>query len=72
MLCLMLMPSGHVKVLFLACCIACFVSFSEIVTCVFCRSFILLSMTQCLCAVEYFVVLVNYLLKRWAFSFVVV
>ena len=64
----MLMSLGPVELLFLACFIACFVSCSEIVTCVFCSFFIFLSMTLLLCVVEYFVVLVNCLLKCWAFS----
>ena len=69
----MLMSSGPVQLLFLACCIACFVSCSEIVACVFCSFRIFLSMTLLLCVVEYIVVLVNCLLKHWAFSaFVVV
>ena len=59
--------------LFLTFCIACFVSYSEIVTCVFYSFFIFFLSTILLRVVEYFVVLVNCLLKRWAFSeFVVV
>ena len=56
---MMLMSSGPVQ-LVLVCCIACFVSFSEIATCVFCSYFIL-SRTL-LPVVEYFIVLVNSLL----------
>ena len=68
----MLMSSGPVELLFLACFIACFGSCSEIVTCVFCSFFIFLSKTLLLCVVENFVVLVNCLLKCWAFSAFVV
>ena len=53
--------------LFLACCIACFISCSEIVTCVFSSFFIFLSMTVIVHRIV-FVVLVNCLLKRWALS----
>ena len=59
--CLMLMSSGPIELIFLAYCIACFVSCSEIMTCVFCSFFIFLYMTRLMCVVEYFVVLVNYL-----------
>ena len=56
--CLTLMSSRPVE-LFLASCVACFVSCSELVTCVFCSFFIFFSRTLLLCVVEYFVVLVN-------------
>ena len=64
----MLMSSGPVELLFLACIESC----SEIVLCVFCSFSIFLSMTLLLCVVECFVVLVNCLLKCWAFSAFVV
>ena len=66
--CLMLISPGPVELLLLDCCIACFVSCSEIGTCVFCSFLIFLSMTLLLCIVDYFVALLNCFLKRWAFS----
>ena len=66
--CLMLMPSGPVKLLCLAFCIACFVSSSEIVICDFCSFFTYLSMALLLCIVVYIVVLITCLLDSRAFS----
>ena len=60
---------GHVDLLFLAFRIACFVSCSDIVTCVFSSFFIFCLL---LCVVEYFVVLVNCLLNRCTLSAFVV
>ena len=49
--CLVLMSSGPVGLLLLAFCIACFVSCSEILICVFCTFSIFLSMTVVHCRV---------------------